>query len=81
MLSFEGGGGFYTEIVLWILIAFIDYKHSLSFSTPIAIELATVVGIEPTSTGLESVILPLNYTELDIRVGFEPTLMDLQSNA
>jgi hypothetical protein len=46
-----------------------------------AIELATVVGIEPTSTGLESVILPLNYTELDIRVGFEPTLMDLQSNA
>lgn len=80
MLSFDRGG-FYTEIVLWILIAFIDYKHSLSFSTPMAIELATVVGIEPTSTGLESVILPLNYTELDIRVGFEPTLMDLQSNA
>jgi hypothetical protein len=80
VLSFDRGG-FYTEIVLWILIAFIDYKHSLSFSTPMAIELATVVGIEPTSTGLESVILPLNYTELDIRVGFEPTLMDLQSNA
>ncbi len=37
--------------------------------------LARVKGIEPLTTDLESIILPLNYTHImGAEVGFEPTL-------
>ena len=36
-------------------------------------KLAGVVGVEPTSTVLETVVLPLNYTPKMVREGFEPS--------
>ena len=46
--------------------------------------MAGVVGVEPTPTVLETVVLPLNYTPMVEGVGLEPTNpmgADLQSAA
>lgn len=64
-------GAIHSAMALWMFALAFSVKQKLTSLVGIAIikrlkghilSLARVVGIEPTSTGLEAVILPLNYT-------------------